>query len=76
MVQVVHQENIDQLDKLPSQIMEELMESYSIPQSKQVSCIKASFRMNKVVQCSACVKFCLKKMIREYVGARSTPSRT
>ncbi|XP_070192440.1 E3 ubiquitin-protein ligase HUWE1-like isoform X3 [Littorina saxatilis] len=35
-VQSIHMENVDRSEKLPTQIMEELMETFSIPTSKQV----------------------------------------
>ena len=35
-VQSIHMENVDQMEKLPTQIMEELLETFSIPGSKQV----------------------------------------
>ena len=32
----IHIENVDQYDQLPSQIMEELVSKYRIPENKQV----------------------------------------
>ena len=35
-VQSIHMENVDSSEKLPTQIMEELLEAFSIPSNKQV----------------------------------------
>ena len=56
-VQSIHLENVDRSEKLPTQIMEGLLETFSIPSNKQVVSLTISGLRNHVKKTDRCRHF-------------------